>query len=87
MSGLEDVDVSPAVMQAADRLADGSTLTRRQALAWILRKSERVRREEAAERMGISTSTLDKHLGRAREQIAVARRTVELVDELEGDSA
>ena len=77
--------VSPSVRGSARRLADPALLTDRQALAYVLREVEGVGRDEAAEQLGISVSTLDGLLGKARRKLRNARKTLELVDDLEGD--
>lgn len=78
-----DFDISPSIKEAARRLAAPGLLTPRQALAYVLRDVEGVPRQEAADRMNCSTSTLDGHLGTAREKSKTARATVDALDRLE----
>jgi len=61
-------------------LVDAGLLTERQAEAYVRRVIEMERREAVAEYMDISTSTLDDHRGAAKEQIAAARETIEILD-------
>lgn len=68
-----------------DDLVDADLLAERQAEAFVLREVEGVGREEAAERMGIATSTLDKHLGAARSKVEAAKQTVDLLEDLPVD--
>lgn len=78
--------VSPSVRDTARRLADPGLLTDRQALAYTLRDVEGVRRDEAAEKMGISKSGLDDHLGTARRKLDQATSTLSVLDALGVDA-
>lgn len=77
--------VSPSVRAAAKNLEATGILTEKQALAYVLRDVEGVRREEAADRMGTSTSNLDTHLSKARGYVEDARELVERLEALESD--
>lgn len=77
--------VSPSVRQAARRLSDPGLLTDRQALAYVLRTVEGVPRQQAADQLGVSVSTLDGLLGRAKRKLEQARDTLGHVEDLESD--
>jgi DNA-directed RNA polymerase specialized sigma24 family protein len=77
--------VSPSVRAAARRLSDPGLLTDRQALAYVLRDVEDVGRQEAADRLGCSTSNLDGLLGTARRKLERARHTLEEADDLRAE--
>ena len=79
----QDADVSPSVRAAAERLAAAGDLTERQALAFVLRDVEGVPRPDAADRMGVSTSTLDTLVSKGRRKVAEARQVVDVVAELQ----
>lgn len=70
------------VTRAAEELSDAGLVTERQALAYVLRDVEAVPREEAAESMGISPSTLDTLLAKARRKVSAARATADAVDSI-----
>lgn len=65
-----------------EQLVEAGLLTERQAEAFILRDVELVPREATAESMGISTSTLDTTLGRARSKVEAAEATLEAVESI-----
>jgi DNA-binding CsgD family transcriptional regulator len=65
--------------RAVDRLSSTS-LTERQAEAYILREVEGCSREETAERMGISTSAVDQHLSAARGKVGDAHRLLSVLE-------
>lgn len=69
---------------AVAELVDAGLLTDRQAEAYVLRDVRHVRRERAAEAMGISPNTLDSRLRTARDKVTAARETVATVDRLDG---
>lgn len=79
----DEPDVSPSVERTAHELEAAGSMTYSQALVWTLRVVEDVPRQEAADRLGISTSTLDGTLSRARAKIQGARDLLDLVDELD----
>lgn len=64
-------------------LASSGLLTKKQALAYVLREVYSVSRDDAAADMGVTTSTVDKHLSAAREKVAHARATVDHLDRIE----
>lgn len=76
-------DVQPTVEAAATELASRGLLTRRQALAYVLREIEDTPREETADRMGTTVSTLDSTLARARQKVESARQTIQYLDGLQ----
>lgn len=65
-----------AARDAAERLA-GTTLTERQALAYLLREFVGLGRREAADAMETTPSNVDNLHRRGREKVADARRIVE----------
>lgn len=54
-------------------------LTRKQAVAYQLREEQNITRHYTAEIMGVSESTVDKHLSTARDKIAAARTIVDVL--------
>lgn len=77
---------SPSAEAAASTLADlGDVLTERQATAWVLRDVEHVPRRDAADMMGVTVSSLDTTLSRARTNIREARAVLDAVDRLTDD--
>lgn len=55
--------------ELASDLAENSSLTEKQAAAYVYRDVLRFSRQEAAARGGIAVNTLDEHLRRARDKI------------------
>lgn len=66
-----------------DQLAGADLLTEKQALAYVLRDVYGIPRDDAAADMGVTASTLDKHLSAAREKLDEARTTIDHVDRIE----
>lgn len=73
------------VHDTADKLAQADLLTRRQADVFYITQIAGRHRHVAAKRLGISESAVDDHLRRARSKLNAARRTLELLDEIEAD--
>ena len=69
--------------QKVEELATETSLTRRQAEAWLFRKFYRQTRESTAEALEIAPNTVDEHVRRAKDKIEIARQTVAIVDEIE----
>jgi DNA-directed RNA polymerase specialized sigma24 family protein len=78
---------SPTVEHTAGVLAAAGLLTERQAHAYLLREVEGVGRQATADRLGVSTSTLDSHLAKARRKVNQARETVGILEDLEDEDA
>lgn len=68
---------------AAEELADAGLLTERQAAAYALCDVYGIERERAAGVIGITVSTLDKHLQAGREKVTAARDTRDVLDSLD----
>jgi len=62
-------------------LAEVGLLSKRQAEAYVLREIEAVPRATVAEDMGISTSSLDGHVQRAKRKLDAAETTLERIDD------
>ena len=77
-----EVDVSPTVREAARRLSEPGILSYKQAVAYVLRRVERVPRAESADALGCSESNLDTLVRRAETNIKSARTTLDRVDDL-----
>ena len=73
------------VHEVADRLEQAGLLTQRQAEVYFITQIAGRHRTVAATRLGISESAVDDHLRRARSKLRAARRTRELLDEIEAD--
>ena len=73
------------VHDTADKLARAGLLTQRQAEVYFITQIAGRHRCVAASRLGISESAVDDHLARARTKLNAARRTHELLDEIEAD--
>lgn len=74
-------DVSARLGRLVDELTDAALLTELQALAWVLRDVEGESRAAAADVLGCSKSTLDKHLSTARKKLSQVRATVDALQE------
>lgn len=76
----------PATEYAIEQLAELKTLNRTQAEAYVLREIERVPREKAADRLDISKSALDNRVQTAKRRLRNAEETLELIEDLAGES-
>lgn len=70
------------IEEAVERLADIGHLGDRQAAVYVRRNIEAEPRRSVAQALGISPSTVDSTLQRAREKVEQAERTVEAIDAL-----
>jgi hypothetical protein len=80
MSEQDDVDVA---LYDARRLQEVGLLTEREAQAYAGRVLHNVRRDVLADEVGVSVSRIDAARSAAKERVARARETVDMIDELE----
>jgi DNA-directed RNA polymerase specialized sigma24 family protein len=73
-----------SVEEEIEMLAGAELLTERQAEAYVYREIERLSRDEAAERMGISLSTLDDYRSDAAAKIEQAEGTLDVLKKIQG---
>lgn len=67
-----------------EMLAGAGLLTKRQAEAYVYREIEHLSRGAAAERMGISPSTLDDYRSDAGTKIEDAEETLDVLERIQG---
>jgi len=77
--------MSASLNSMARRLAEEGVIGERQAQAYISVVIEGRTTRKTAETMGIAPSTVRNHVNRAEKLVREAERTVEIVDELQGD--
>ncbi|WP_179234006.1 sigma-70 region 4 domain-containing protein [Halorubrum halodurans] len=73
-----------SIADKIEMLAGADLLTERQAEAYVYREIEQLSRDDAAERMGISPSTLDDYRSDAAAKIQRAEGTLDVLETIQG---
>jgi len=71
--------------QVVARLADADLLTEKQAAAYLGIEVDHAGRQQVASYLDISPSTLDSHTRAARDKVAAAEETLDIIEEYERD--
>jgi flavin-binding protein dodecin len=80
---MSEHDVLDVALHDARRLEEVGLLTEREAQAYAGRVLHNVRRDVLADAVGVSVSRIDSARSAAKERVARARDTVDMIDELE----
>ncbi|OYR56648.1 hypothetical protein DJ70_08000 [Halorubrum halodurans] len=78
------VTMQYSIADKIEMLAGADLLTERQAEAYVYREIEQLSRDDAAERMGISPSTLDDYRSDAAAKIQRAEGTLDVLETIQG---
>jgi predicted DNA-binding protein YlxM (UPF0122 family) len=72
-----------SIQEEVEMLVDAGLLTERQAQAYVYRYVEQLPLEDAADQLGLATSTVSNYAGDAAEKIDAAEATLDALEEVD----